>query len=43
MAPGLTAGMAAGLIFFTPVWNVIQRPLCSTVIRGIDTAVRTGA
>jgi len=34
MALGLIAGMAAGLIIFTPVWNVIQRPLCSTVIRG---------
>ena len=34
MALGLTAGMVAGFIFFTPVWNLIQRPLCSTAIRG---------
>ena len=34
MALGLIAGTVAGIIFFTPVWNVIQRPLCSTAIRG---------
>ena len=34
MALGLIAGMIAGFAFFTPVWNVIQRPLCSTAIRG---------
>ena len=34
MALGLVAGMIAGFVFFTPVWNVIQRPLCSTAIRG---------
>jgi sec-independent protein translocase protein TatC len=28
------AGMVVGFVFFTPVWNVIQRPLCSAVIRG---------
>ncbi len=34
MALGLIAGMAAGSACFTPVWHVIVRPLCSTVIRG---------
>ena len=34
MALGLIAGMIAGFIFFTPVWHVIERPLCSAVIRG---------
>jgi sec-independent protein translocase protein TatC len=34
MALGLAAGMIAGFVFFTPVWHVIQRPLCSAVIRG---------
>ena len=28
------AGMIAGFIFFNPVWRVIERPLCSAVIRG---------
>jgi sec-independent protein translocase protein TatC len=28
------AGMIAGFVFFTPVWDVIQRPLCAAVIRG---------
>jgi len=31
---GLVVGMIAGFIFFTPVWHVIERPLCSAVIRG---------
>ena len=34
MALGLIAGMIAGFVFFTPVWHVIERPLCSAVIRG---------
>src|SRR5215472_3407110 len=34
MALGLIAGMAAGFAVFTPVWHVVQRPLCSTAIRG---------
>jgi sec-independent protein translocase protein TatC len=34
MALALGAGMIFGFIFFTPVWNVISRPLCSAVIRG---------
>src|SRR5580704_75062 len=34
LALGLVAGMIAGFAFFTPVWNVIQRPLCSATIRG---------
>ena len=31
---GLAAGMVAGFVFFTPIWHVIERPLCSAVIRG---------
>ena len=34
MALGLVAGMIVGFIFFTPIWHVIERPLCSAVIRG---------
>ncbi len=34
MALALGAGMIVGFIFFTPVWNVISRPLCHAVIRG---------
>jgi sec-independent protein translocase protein TatC len=34
IALGLVAGMTVGLIFFTPVWHFIERPLCSAVIRG---------
>src|SRR5271163_915011 len=34
IALALGAGMVVGFIFFTPVWNVIDRPLCSAVIRG---------
>ena len=34
MALGLIAGMIVGFIFFTPVWRVIERPLCTAVIRG---------
>ena len=34
IALALGAGMIVGFIFFTPVWNVIDRPLCSAVIRG---------
>ena len=34
MALALIAGMIVGFIFFTPVWHVIERPLCSAVIRG---------
>ena len=34
MALGLAAGMIAGFVFFTPVWRVIERPLCSTAVRG---------
>ncbi|MGH3154083.1 MAG: twin-arginine translocase subunit TatC [Streptosporangiaceae bacterium] len=34
IALGLIAGMIVGFVFFIPVWNVIQRPLCSVVIRG---------
>jgi len=34
MALALIAGMTVGFIFFTPVWHVIERPLCRTTIRG---------
>jgi len=34
MALALIAGMIVGFIFFQPVWNVIERPLCHAVIRG---------
>ena len=34
MALALIAGMIVGFIFFTPIWHVIERPLCSAVIRG---------
>ncbi len=34
IALALGAGMIFGFIFFTPVWNVISRPLCSADIRG---------
>ena len=34
MALGLIAGMIVGFVFFNPVWHVIERPLCSAVIRG---------
>jgi Sec-independent protein secretion pathway component TatC len=30
----LAAGMIVGFVFFTPVWKVIEHPLCSAVIRG---------
>jgi len=34
IALALGAGMIVGFIFFTPVWSVINRPLCAAVIRG---------
>jgi sec-independent protein translocase protein TatC len=34
MALALAAGMAVGFIFFTPIWHIIERPLCSATIRG---------
>ena len=34
MALALGAGMTAGFVFFGQVWRVIERPLCSTAIRG---------
>ncbi len=34
IALALGAGMIVGFIFFTPVWKVIDRPLCAAVIRG---------
>jgi sec-independent protein translocase protein TatC len=34
MALALIAGMIVGFIFFQPVWNVIERPLCEATIRG---------
>jgi sec-independent protein translocase protein TatC len=38
----LTAGMIVGFVFFTPVWRVIERPLCSAVIRGDHGCARLG-
>ena len=40
MALALGAGMIVGFVFFNPVWHVIERPLCSAVIRG-QTGCRT--
>jgi sec-independent protein translocase protein TatC len=40
MALALGAGMIVGFVFFNPVWHVIERPLCSVVIRG-QTGCRT--
>jgi len=34
MVLGLAGGMIVGFIFFTPVWHVIERPLCAAYIRG---------
>jgi len=34
IALALAAGMTAGFIFFSQAWRVIERPLCSTAIRG---------
>ncbi|HJY97311.1 MAG TPA: twin-arginine translocase subunit TatC [Streptosporangiaceae bacterium] len=34
MALALAAGMTAGFIFFGQAWHVIERPLCSAMIRG---------
>jgi sec-independent protein translocase protein TatC len=34
MALALGAGMIVGFVFFLPIWHVIDRPLCSAVIRG---------
>ncbi len=40
IALALAAGMTAGFIFFGQAWHVIERPLCSAVIRG-QTGCRT--
>jgi len=34
MALALVTGMTAGFIFFNQAWHVIERPLCSAMIRG---------
>ena len=34
IALSLAAGMVVGFVWFNPVWRVIERPLCSAVIRG---------
>jgi sec-independent protein translocase protein TatC len=34
IALGIGAGMIVGFVFFAPIWNVIDRPLCTAVIRG---------
>ena len=40
IALALIAAMIIGFFFFNPVWHVIERPLCSAVIRG-QTGCRT--
>jgi sec-independent protein translocase protein TatC len=42
MALALGAGMIVGFVFFNPVWHVIERPLCATVIRGHSGCRTTG-
>ena len=42
MALGLIAGMIVGFVFFNPLWHVIERPLCSTAIRGYSGCNRLG-
>src|SRR5215831_16237665 len=34
MGLALIAGMIVGFIFFTPIWHVIEHPLCQTTIHG---------
>jgi hypothetical protein len=34
IALALVAGMTAGFVFFNRAWDVIERPLCTTAIRG---------
>lgn len=34
VALAIILGMAIGLIFFRPIWNIIQHPFCSAVING---------
>jgi sec-independent protein translocase protein TatC len=34
IALALAAGMTTGFVFFSQAWRVIERPLCSTAIRG---------
>ena len=34
MALGLIAGMLVGFVFFNWAWHIIERPLCTAVIRG---------
>jgi sec-independent protein translocase protein TatC len=34
MALGLAAGMVVGFIFFSQAWHLIERPLCTSTIRG---------
>ena len=40
MALGLIAGMLVGFVFFNWAWHIIERPLCTAVIRG-HTGCRT--
>jgi Sec-independent protein secretion pathway component TatC len=42
MALALIAGMAAGFVFFNPVWHFIERPLCSATIRGYQGCGKLG-
>jgi sec-independent protein translocase protein TatC len=34
VALAIILGMVIGLVFFHPIWNLIQRPFCSAVING---------
>jgi sec-independent protein translocase protein TatC len=42
MALALIAGMIVGFIFFNQAWHVIERPLCSTSIRGFTGCRKLG-
>lgn len=42
MVLALAAGMVVGFVFFTPVWRVIERPLCDTSIRGYNGCSKLG-
>jgi sec-independent protein translocase protein TatC len=42
MVLALAAGMVVGFIFFSPVWNIIERPLCHATIRGYSGCTKLG-
>src|SRR5580693_267987 len=43
MALGLAAGMVVGFIFFSQAWHLIERPLCTSTIRGYTGAIRSAS